>query len=108
MALRYSDRFPRKEHPDCFGHSTYYEENSRRCNECHYADECFEEINNVEPNHTTNHTINHIEQKPEVLTRAAEFKEGQSPAERFFRDTLTGAVRGALYEAYDFFCRFRF
>lgn len=115
MPLRYGDRFPRRtveDHPDCFGREAYYRSTDPECQRCHAYDECSEVIRDKRHGGGTRIGVrgDPHEEKVEVLKagKAGEIQEGETPFNRFCKDCVTGACRGAAYEAYQFFCRFRF
>lgn len=114
MPLRYQDRFPRRsseERPDCFGREAYYRSTDPECQRCPHYDECTDVIR--DKRHGIGSRIpvrDRDDEKVEVLKagKAGEVREGETPFNRFCKDCATGACRGALYEGYQFFCRFRF
>lgn len=117
--LRYSDRFPRREasnnHPDCLGREAYYRSTDPECQRCSSYDECSDIIRDkrhgVGSGAGTTRIPVQREQGVEVthaLNKAGEVQEGETAFNRFCKDCVTGACRGAAYEAYQYFCRFRF
>jgi hypothetical protein len=115
MPLRYQDRFPRRhaeEHKDCFGREAYYRSTDPECQRCADYDECSDTIRDKRygGSRISVRDRDRDEEKVEVLKagKAGEVREGETPFTRFCKDCATGACRGALYEGYQFFCRFRF
>ena len=110
MGLRYGDQFPSTERePECFGRSAYYNPRDSDCRRCPFMDDCGDEIRSrrggpsrsSRPSERSTSGI-------EVQGEAGDVQEEETATNRFFRDCLTGACRGALWEGYQFFKRFRF
>lgn len=114
--LRYADRFPdRQERPDCFGRAAYYSSTDNDCRRCDYFEECGDAVGRRRvipvrgPAATPTPTYRSRNDGVEASdTRAGEIAEDESGLERFAKDCATGACRGAMWEGYQFFVKFRF
>lgn len=122
MSLSYQERFGQsrrtEETRDCFGRDAYFDPNDAECRRCHLFNACEERIGNSRQHYSplrtsrTSRTSRNIrtEDSEEALPRgeAGIVREEETGGERFLYDLLTGAARGAFWEAYQFFCNFRF
>ena len=108
--LRYGER--RAEKPDCYDREGYFNSNDPDCQRCDWCSECERRDRirhnsvNIPINSYRSNMRNPIEAEPD--TDAGIVKENETAGQRFFKDCLTGACRGAALEAYRFFLRFRF
>lgn len=116
MSLRYADRYPATEQtPQCFGRTAYYSSRDQDCQRCSFFNECGDEIRSRRSTITTRSPARTTssDTPPHEVERynsgdAGVIREGETAAQRFLRDCLTGACRGGLYEGYRFFNKFRF
>lgn len=109
--LRYGES--RSQKPDCYGRESYFNTRDPDCQRCDFFDDCADEIKSRRRGSSSVRSVypRREERSNEVLkakTHAGIVQEGESPGGRFLRDCLTGACRGAAWEAYEFFCQFRF
>ncbi|MCK4306549.1 MAG: hypothetical protein KAY24_20065 [Candidatus Eisenbacteria sp.] len=118
MTLRYGDRFPdRGARLECFGRSAYYSSGDHDCQRCDFFEECGDAVNNRSrsiPVRNSGVSSGVRKRQPEGRgveesdTPAGAIEEEESGFERFAKDCATGACRGAMWEGYQFFVRFRF
>lgn len=110
--MSYADRYPSRttSRPECFGKESYHDPGDEDCKRCAFFDSCRSNIRRRGGTVTPVRSRREPEEV-EVLrseTDAGDVREGEKPVERFFRDCLTGACRGAMWEGYSFFKKFRF
>lgn len=111
--MGYADRYPRRttSRPECFGNESYHSADDEDCRRCAFYDSC---RSNIRRHGVSVYPVNHRRGAPEEVevlsadSDAGDVREGEKPVERFFRDCLTGACRGALWEGYSFFKKYRF
>jgi hypothetical protein len=111
--LKYADRYPdRSARLECFGRSAYYSSRDHDCQRCDFFEECGDAVNGRGRSVPTR--IRGSKRRTEGSgveesdTPAGVIEEEESGLERFARDCATGACRGAMWEGYQFFVRFRF
>lgn len=114
--------------PNCWGRQSTYDPTDPECNDCRYLHSCREEAEGnggrtfrkqyrSTPRRSTR-TEEGVEDvsydrgepvKVEVMNKKAGkmVKKEQSVGERFLKDAASGAIRGALYEMYQFWKRYR-
>jgi len=124
--MSYHDRVfgVRPEYPPCWGRRTTYDPNDNECQDCRYVHGCRNEVErggggyepyrrNVrvktdEPRGGGVEVVNYKrEDQPETRTEVLPAKRQQPAVERFFKDAVGGALRGAFYEMYQFWTRYR-
>ena len=106
--LRYGDRLRK---PECYGNAVDHNRQDPDCQRCDFFDDCRDSIDRKRSRSVPINRPSRVDTRSEMMrseTRAGIIKEGESAGERFLRDCMTGACRGASWEAYEFFCKFRF
>jgi hypothetical protein len=111
--LRYGDSY-RDNKPDCFGRSSYFSSRDPECHRCEFYDDCHGAVrgSRVRPVSSVRpikvNTPRPADGATSAKGEAGVIRDGETASQRFVKDCATGACRGAAWEAYQFFCNFRF
>lgn len=129
--MGYHDRvYGASDSPPCWGRTSTYDPSDPECQDCRWLHSCREEVEcsaggyrrgfRSQPARTTRRResqsgvedVNYDRSKPvevEVIDKDTKqmVKKPQSAGERFFKDAVGGALRGAFYEMYEFWKRYR-
>ena len=114
--------------PPCYGRQSTYDPNDPECQDCRWLHSCREEVDGgrgqtyrrpyrASPRARQREessgveSVNFDRSKPievEVMEKKDKLaKKPQGAGERFFKDAVGGALRGAFYEMYEFWKRYR-
>jgi hypothetical protein len=110
--LRYSDRFPQDERfPECFGRDAYFDPKTTECQRCDFFNRCSSATRGRKGVSIPVRGVDDKERMPskglQGRTHAGIVQEGETAFQRFVKDVVTGAARGASYESYEFWTYFR-
>jgi hypothetical protein len=109
--LRYSDRFPQDERrPECFGREAYFDPKTTECQRCDFFNSCRSEARGRRGISIPARDSDQDRSPTKGMqgrTHAGIVQEGETAFQRFVKDVVTGAARGASYESYEFWSYFR-
>lgn len=117
--MGYADHVSSPTRPACWGNPRSYDPNdTEECGECRFRNSCKAEVNSktrvaASSNNSPGRTYyrprgsmpNDEDVRSEYMSGIVE--EGEKPFERFAKDAAAGALRGAFYEMYQFWRRYR-
>lgn len=112
--LRYGESSYQDNKPDCYGRSSYFSARDPDCQRCEFFEDCHDSIRGSRVRSVSPaRSIRVNSQKPtdgaaSAKGEAGTIRENETASQRFIKDCATGACRGAAWEAYQFFCNFRF
>jgi hypothetical protein len=104
----------RRERPTCWGHAEAYDPYEGECQHCRYQHTCREEIESGGEEDVYHMPVNRPSRRED--STGVEVQPNRSKAlvkpkeraiDRFLKDAAIGAVRGALWEMYQFAKRYR-
>ena len=111
--MRYGGNSARSNRPECYGRSQYFSAGDADCQRCEFFDDCEETVSSprIRPRSVRINNPRPVHKGDGAATTSNEsgvIREDETAGQRFVKDCATGACRGAAWEAYQFFCNFRF